>query len=63
MANPFEFLQEVRQEAAKVKWPNRRETMTTTILVVLMCVIASLFLAVTDQLIHLGINFLLGFGR
>lgn len=61
MANPFEFLQEVRAEGAKVTWPNRRETMITTVLVVIMCVLASLFLAVTDQVIHLAINTILGF--
>ena len=63
MANPFVFLQDVRQEANKVTWPNRRETTITTVLVVIMCVLASLFLAVTDQLIHLTINLILGFGR
>jgi len=53
----------VRQEAVKVTWPNRRETAITTVLVVIMCVLASLFLALTDQAIHLGINLILGFGR
>ena len=61
MANPLAFLQDVRSEVNKVTWPNRRETAITTVLVVLMCILASLFLAVTDQLIHLAINFILGF--
>lgn len=60
MANPFAFMQDVRQEANKVTWPNRRETAITTVLVVIMCVLASLFLAVTDQVIHLAIRFILG---
>lgn len=63
MANPFEFIQDVRQEGGKVTWPNRRETVITTILVMLMCVLASAFLAITDQVIHLAIQFILGFGR
>jgi preprotein translocase subunit SecE len=63
MANPFQFLQEVRQEAAKVTWPNRRETMFTTIAVIVMCIIASLFLFGTDQAIHLLIGFILGLGH
>ena len=63
MANPFVFLQDVRNEASKVTWPNRRETVITTVLVVLMCVLASLFLFLVDQGIHLSINFILGFGR
>ena len=61
MANPFAFLQDVRAEVNKVTWPNRRETAITTVLVVVMCIFASLFLAVTDQVIHLAINFILGF--
>ena len=61
MANPFTFLQEVRAEATKVTWPNRRETTITTILVVIMCIFASLFLFAADQLIHMGINLILGF--
>ena len=63
MANPFQFLQEVRGEASKVTWPNRRETTITTVLVVIMCVFASLFLFAADQLIHMAINLILGFGR
>ncbi len=63
MANPFQFLQDVRTEAGKVTWPTRRETVITTILVVVMCVFASLFLFTVDQAIHLGINLILGFGR
>ena len=63
MADPFAFVQDVRQEANKVTWPNRRETAITTLLVVVMCVLASVFLAATDQLIHLAINLILGFGR
>ena len=41
---------------------NRRETTITTVLVVIMCVFASLFLFAADQLIHLAINVILGFG-
>ncbi len=63
MANPFQFLQDVRNEGAKVTWPNRRETTITTVLVVIMCVFASLFLFTVDQAIHLGINLILGFGH
>ena len=63
MANPFQFLQEVRAEANKVTWPNRRETTVTTVLVIVMSVFVSLFLFADDQVIHLAINLILGFGR
>ncbi len=61
--NPFQFMQEVRQEASKVTWPNRRETLITTGLVIVMCIFASLFLFGVDQAIHLAITFILGIGR
>lgn len=61
--NPFQFTQEVRQEAGKVTWPNRRETLITTGLVIVMCIFASLFLFGVDQAIHLAISFILGFGH
>jgi preprotein translocase subunit SecE len=63
MANPFQFLQEVRQEADKVTWPNRRETLITTGLVVVMCIFASLFLFAADQAIHILITFVLSLGH
>ena len=62
MANPFNFLQEVRAEAAKVTWPTRRETMITTGMVVLMVVLASLFFLSVDQLIRVFVGFILSFG-
>ena len=40
--NPFEFLQQVRTEVAKVTWPTRRETVVTTIMVVAMSIAAAL---------------------
>lgn len=59
MANPFEFLQEVRAEAAKVTWPTRRETMITTGIVILMVLFASLFFVAVDQALRLVITFIL----
>ena len=43
MANPFEFIQQVRAEASKVVWPTRRETLITTGLVLLLVVFAAFF--------------------
>ncbi|MDP3315774.1 MAG: preprotein translocase subunit SecE [Devosia sp.] len=49
--NPLKFLQEVRQEVAKVTWPTRQETMISTIMVLIMVLVASLFFLVADQVI------------
>ncbi len=61
MANvgPFEYLQQVRAEGAKVVWPSRRETFVTTIMVVIMAVFASVFFLLADQVFSKIIGFLL----
>jgi preprotein translocase subunit SecE len=65
MANvgPFEFLQQVRSETAKVVWPTRRETVVTTVMVVIMAVCASVFFLLADQVFSKLIGFLLTVGH
>jgi preprotein translocase subunit SecE len=63
MANPFEFIQQVRAEASKVTWPSRRETLITTGLVVLMVVLASIFFVSVDQAIRLSVSFIMSLGH
>ncbi len=63
MANPFEFIQQVRSEAAKVVWPTRRETLITTGLVLLLVVFASLFFTVVDEGLRVVVGLALGIGR
>jgi preprotein translocase subunit SecE len=61
--NPFEFLQQVRNEADKVTWPTRKETMVTTAMVFVMVIIAALFFLAADQIIRFGVGLILGVGR
>lgn len=63
MANPFEFIQQVRSEASKVTWPTRRETLITTGLVIAMVIVASLFFIAVDQSIRIGLGFIMSLGR
>jgi preprotein translocase subunit SecE len=63
MTNPFEFIQQVRAEAAKVIWPTRRETLITTGLVLMLVVFTSLFFLVVDQVLREVVSLVLGFGR
>jgi preprotein translocase subunit SecE len=58
--SPFKFLQEVRAEGQKVTWPTRKETTVTTIMVFVMVVIASIFFLLADQVMRIGVSFLLG---
>ena len=63
MTNPFEFIQQVRAEAAKVVWPTRRETLVTTGLVLLLVAFVSIFFLVVDQVLREVVGLVLGFGR
>lgn len=63
MANPFQFLQEVRSEVKKITWPTRRETMVTTGLVILMVIVASLFFVIVDWGLQVIVKLLLTFGK
>jgi preprotein translocase subunit SecE len=59
MANPLEFLTQVRAEATKVTWPTRRETLITTALVIVMVIVASIFFVSVDQALRVLVTFLL----
>ncbi len=61
--NPFEFLQQVRTEVAKVTWPTRRETFITTIMVLIMSVLAALFFLGVDWVLSMLVQVILGMGR
>jgi preprotein translocase subunit SecE len=61
-SNPLEFLQEVREETNKVTWPSRKELVVSTIMVLIMVTVASLFFTVADAVIKLGTEFLF-FGK
>ena len=58
--DPFKFLQEVRAEGQKVSWPTRKETTVTTMMVFVMVFVASIFFLLADQVMRVGIGFLLG---
>jgi preprotein translocase subunit SecE len=60
--NPFQFLQQVRAEAAKVTWPTRRETAVTTVMVFVMVFLAAVFFFLADQVLNWGVGILLGAG-
>ena len=61
--NPFQFIQQVRAEAAKVTWPTRRETAITTLMVFIMVALATVFFFVADQLMSWGVRTMLEPGR
>jgi preprotein translocase subunit SecE len=60
--SPAQFVQQVRQEAAKVTWPTRKETMVSTLMVLLMVVFAAAFFFLVDQVLSFGVRQVLGLG-
>ena len=56
------FLREVRSEMRKVSWPNRKELITYTIVVIITVVIVALFTSVVDVIITWVLNLLARLG-
>jgi preprotein translocase subunit SecE len=54
--NPFEFIQQVREEANKITWPSRRETLITTVMVMIMVALACVFFLIVDAVLKWGIE-------
>jgi preprotein translocase subunit SecE len=57
--NPIEFLQQVREESHKITWPSRRETVISTVMVLVMVTAASFFFLAVDFVLKLGVDKLL----
>jgi preprotein translocase subunit SecE len=60
--NPIAFIQEVRQETAKVTWPTRKEVWITTVMVLIMVALASIFFLLVDQALSWIVRLVLGLG-
>jgi preprotein translocase subunit SecE len=56
----IDFIRESRQEMAKVTWPTRKETIITTVFVVVMALIAGIFFLVVDAGLGYAISKILG---
>lgn len=59
--NPFQFMQEVRAEVAKVVWPTRREVLLTTVMVFIMATLTAIFFALVDLVIRSGLEGVLNY--
>ena len=60
--SPGAFIRQVRQEAAKVTWPTRKETGVSTAMVFVMVTLAALFFFVVDQALAWIVRVVLGLG-
>lgn len=60
--NPLVFLGEVRQEVSKVTWPTWKEVWITTVMVLIMVTLASIFFLLVDQALGGIVKFVLSLG-
>ena len=60
MINPLQFLQQTRNEVAKVVWPTRREVLLTTVMVFILSALAATFFSLTDLAIRTGLTAIIG---
>ena len=61
--NPFQFIEEVRQETSKVTWPTWKEVWITTTMVLIMVAMTSVFFLITDMVLSHLVQFVLRLGR
>ena len=57
--NAVTFIQDVRDEAAKVVWPTRRELVVSTIMVLIMVVLSSAFFMGVDAILKWAVEHML----
>ncbi|MCJ8138506.1 preprotein translocase subunit SecE [Falsirhodobacter halotolerans] len=60
MANPVQFIQQVRTEVGKIAWPGRREVILTTLMVLVLSALTATFFTLVDVGIRFGLGEILG---
>ncbi len=60
--SPTQFVRQVRQEITRITWANRRDTISATITVLVMTLIAALFFLFVDWILSNAVQFVLGLG-
>lgn len=61
--NPAKFIREVRTEVGKVTWPTRKETIVSTIMVLVLAFVAAIFFLAVDGIFAFAIEKILGLGQ
>ena len=59
MRNPLRFLQEVKQEAFKITWPTKKDTVTGALMVFGLATLAAVFFLLLDQILRFFLNLVL----
>ncbi len=59
MRNPLRFLQDVKQEALKITWPTKKDTVTGSLMVFALASLAAVFFLLLDQILKFFLNLIL----
>ena len=59
MRNPLRFLQEVKNEAFKITWPTKKDTVTGSLMVFGLATLAAVFFLLLDQILRFLLNLVL----
>ena len=59
MKNPLKFIQEVKQEAFRITWPTKKDTMMGGLMVFGLASIAAIFFLFLDQILRFFLNLIL----
>ena len=59
MRNPLKFLQEVKQEAFKITWPTKKDTVTGSLMVFGLATLAAIFFLLLDQILRFLLSLIL----
>ena len=60
--SPVEYIRQVKSEMKKVTWPTKQETISSTVAVFIMVMLASLFLFTADQVLSYLVRLILSIG-
>ena len=59
MKNPLKFIQEVKQEAFRVTWPTKKDTVTGALMVFVLASLAAVFFLLLDQILKFFLDLIL----
>ena len=59
MINPLKFFQEVKQEAFRVTWPTKKDTVPGALMVFVLASLAAVFFLLLDQILKFFLDLIL----
>ena len=60
--SPAEFIRQVKSEARRVSWLGKKEISSTTLMVIVFVIIASIFFIIVDWISYQGIKLIFSLG-